>query len=81
MIRHYFFKDLAESVRGYAAAMETARAVGQVLIGPQDLELLSITGVFAKADPDVADRFVGRYEDLLRKRKIPFAARPWAPAR
>ena len=81
MIRHYFFKGLPEAVRGYVAAMETARAVGQVLIGPQDLELISVTGLFVKTDPGVADRFVSRYEDLMRRRRIPFAARPWAPAR
>jgi len=81
MRRHYFFKGLDQTVRGYVAAMETARATGQVLIGPQDLELISVVGLFVKADPDVADRFVSRYEDLLRKRRIPFAPRPWAPAR
>ncbi len=76
MTKQYFFDGLPMTIRGFKSAMDALRSGPQVLIGPMDTQLISITGLYVRADPDEVE-FFERLESLFKKRRIRFTVRQW----
>ena len=66
------------------AIMRTQRSgdFPEIQIGPLDVELASMLGVFVKAAlPDQLEAFRDRAEKEMKKKRIGFSGRPWVQQR